>query len=406
MKRFGLALSLLLVAGLCLACIAPTALAQDAAPPVGDAPPDFGRTVITWTPPSLTVAVAPGEERTVHVSFASAVTIARATFVVSFPLSRSLRVSTPTPFTVVAGQSYTVDLAVSWPAAATDDRQSTSLQGTVHVMGQFGPLYQAPLLVTVTPAAALPPIAWTPEQAHLSTDDTSTLPRTIDVEFTTSVAITGARLRATPPLDRVLDLSMTGPLNLQPGVVYRLTLTAHPPAGITAVDDVPAADASDVDDTMAPVRALVSGNVQIYTPLRVYQRMLPVTVALAPPPVVPTVTWRPPLLTLRVPLGDALRQVVTATTNVRIEAPTLRVSGAISPFVSAAFVGATPGALLPLTPYQLELTVRAPIMAVVNRPLTGGVAIVDGNGQELRYELKVALMWQRPTATPTPVTTP
>lgn len=405
MRRLSTALSLLLALSICLAAIAPVALAEEATSAGGDRPPDFGRTVITWTPASKTVAVAPGETQHVQASFVSTVNIPRVAFVVSFPLSRVVRVTTPTPFAAIAGQSYTVDLAVSLPQVASSDQDQISINGTIHVLGQFGPLYQAPLLLTVMPVAALPPVKWSPEKVSLSTDAAGVLPSAIDVEFTTSVAISNARLRATPPLDRVLHLSMTGPVNLVPGVVYRLTLTAHLPIGITAVEDLLTNDTDAGEADTGPIRSLVSGMVQIYTPLRVYQRMLPVTVVVVPQTVLPTVRWQPPLVNVRLPLGSSASYLVTATTNVPVAHPTLQVEGDIAPFVTAAFVEAAPDNLLPLTPYHVALDVSAPVMALVNRPLAGSVAIVDGDGHVLRYLLKVTIMWQRPAVAPTPTTT-
>lgn len=167
MRRPGTALSLLLALSICLAALAPVALAENAAPPSGDRPPDSGRIVITWTPPSLTAPVAPGESETVQVTFSSTMAIERVVFMVGFPLSRYVQVMTPTPFAVVAGQSYTVDLAVSLPETTADSPVFPGVAGTIHVAGQMGPLYQAPLLLMVKPAASLPPLQWTPERVRL-----------------------------------------------------------------------------------------------------------------------------------------------------------------------------------------------------------------------------------------------
>ena len=159
---------LLLALSICLAALAPVALADNAAPLTVDRPPDSGRSVITWTPPSLTAPVAPGETETVQVTFSSTIAIERAMFMVGFPLSRYVQVMTPTPFAVVAGQSYTVDPAVSLPETTADSPVFPGIAGTIHVAGQMGPLlYQAPLLLMVKPAANLPPLQWTPEQVRL-----------------------------------------------------------------------------------------------------------------------------------------------------------------------------------------------------------------------------------------------
>jgi hypothetical protein len=197
----------------------------------------------------------------------------------------------------------------------------------------------------------------------------------------------------------VLDISDEGPRDLFPGATYRLQLTAHSPDP-TTVSAEPAEAIGDADPGSA--RRLVSGQVQIYTSERVYAKSLPVTVVLMPTPVRPSINWRPPVVTLRVPVGGAASQVVTMTSNITIENASLKVVGAISPLLTADFVQADPVTILPNTPYRVQLTVAAATAdAFVNRPYLGEVFVLDGDDHALPHALKVTLGWYRPSpATP------
>jgi hypothetical protein len=370
MRKLATVLSLLLAFSICLAAFAPAVLADTSPPVTGARPPDTDRNVIEWTPTSLVIPVAPGETGRARAVFSSRVAIPQATLVVSFPLSRYLRVEPSRPFAVVAGSLYPVELSATLPEDSIGNTLPAAIAGTVQVMGQG--IFQKPLMVTITRVNNRPAILWTPNEVRLGVDlpeitnAADLLPSTAEVSFTTAVTITGARIRATAPLDRVLDISDEGPRDLFPGATYRLQLTAHAPDP-TTVSAEPAEAIGDADPGSA--RRLVSGQVQIYTSERVYAKSLPVTVVLMPTPVRPSINWRPPVVTLRVPVGGAASQVVTMTSNITIENASLKVVGAISPLLTADFVQADPVTILPNTPYRVQLTVAAATAdAFVNRP--------------------------------------
>jgi len=403
MRKLTTVLTLLLVFSFVLAAAAPIALADEATPAADSSRPDPSP-VITWTPAALTIPVAPGETGQARAVFRSRLPIAHANLVVSFPLSRYVRVEPRQYAPVTPGPLYPVDLTVTLPNE-TDNRLPAIIVGTIQVMRQ-GAVYQSPLMVTIVRKNVPPPIKWTPAEARLgvglpTTADASTPPSTVTVSFTTTVAIAGARLRATVPLNRVLDLSQGGPIDLAPGTTYTLILTAHFPPDITSASgELSDADFAQPDPGSA--RRIVSGLVEVFDSQRIYARTLPVSVILGERPRQPVVTWRPPLVTFNLEAGQSASKVVTLTSNMTVENAILSVTGPITPYVTIAQTG--PATILPNRPYPVTLNVTSPAAPVFNRPLNGSVVVVSG-GQILRFDLKVMLFWHRPQPTPTPTAT-
>lgn len=407
MRRFSTILTLLLLLSFCVTAAAPLALADEAKPVREASTLVAERTVITWTPAALALTVAPGETEHARASFTSRIAIGRASLVVSFPLNRYVKVEPRGPLPVVAGATYPVELTVTMP----DDMSShgpSVIAGTIQVVGH-GQSYQLPLLVIISRANPRPPVQWTPTDVKLAVDAPATasapaLGTTTTVSFTTGVTITNARIRPTPPLNRVFDLSETGPIMFTPGVTYTLVMTAHQPLATDALED----ETADIERGSA--RRVVSGLVEIFDAHRVYPRTLPVTVVLAPVPAAPVITWRPPLVNLRLDAGQAATQIVTMTSNITVEKAILRVTGAITLYLTAQTGGAAPFTLLPHTAYPVTLSVISPPTSMLNRPLSGSVLVVDGSGRVLRQDLKVTVMWRRqptsPAPTPTAIPTP
>jgi hypothetical protein len=412
MKKLTTVLTMLLVLSICLVAAAPVTFAADQGQP-GTNPntPEPRDAPITWTPQSLFIPIGPGETDVQHVSFTSQVAIQGASLTVSFPLNRYVTVSPQGPFDLTAGQTKAVDVMTTIPAnvAATDGEGGGWLPpivGLVQVRAG-GQEYNWPLVVTVMRVARPPAIRWTPPEVKLFVDPsaaTGTTPPSAQasVTFTTSEAIAGARLRATAPLNRFLDLSQTGPIDLVPGTTYPVMLTAH----LSADDSEAIASGALQQEGVAidnsdsgEARIIVSGWVEVYDAQRVYQRTLPVVITFGPLHIPPVVAWRPPVVTLRLTPGQiAVDRVVTVTSNITIENPTLRVTGAIAPYVTATFTPAVTR-ILPRTPVPVTLHITSPTTAPVNRPVAGEVSVVDGSGHVLKFPLKLALLWHRTTST-------
>lgn len=405
-------LSMLLVLGFCLTAVAPFALAADMAPP--PEPPGRGHAAatITWTPVNLNVPIAAGDTQTVHASFSSSMDITNAQLAISFPLSRFVTVAPADTFNVTQGAPNDIAVMIEVPE---DVQGNAGMVGTIQVT-QGGRTFALPLIVTLQRAAnARPPIDWTPDRVNLtipsptptpatSTDPTPTPtpgPETAVVHFTTQVAITGAHLRATPMLDRVLDLSQVGPLDLVPGVTYELQLTAHLPTGmdtdaIGAMGD--SVNTASDGQGRGPVARVVSGEIQVFSGERVYPHNLPVRVEFSPVAKQPVMKWSPPVATMFVPLGAAQSRVVTLTSDIAVSGASLQVTGAIAPFVTAAPETAGPLTIAAATPLRIVLTATTPASALINRPYLGEVVVVGADGTVYRHELKVILMW-RPAPT-------
>jgi hypothetical protein len=418
MRKLAAVLSLLVALSMCLAAAAPLALADDAAPTTPQGAADQRSAVISWIPTGLIIPVAPGETAHATAVFSSRVTIAHASLVVSFPLNRYLRVEPRDYAPVTAGQSYAANLTVTLPDNATDIWTPPTIVGTVQVVG-WGAVYQQPLLVTITRTNVRPPVQWTPPQVRMLLDVPEITPgpppvTTTEVSFTTGVTITNARIRPTPPLDRVLDISQTKPITLTPGITYTLVMTAHLPTAVTTVDTaVGGAEAGATtpdlqfgDPEAGSMRRLVSGNIQIFTNSRVYAKSLPVTVVFTPVPVPTAITWRPPVVTMYIAAGQSASSIVTLTSSMTIENAKLKVTGPISPYLTAHFAQVDPVTILPRTPYQVTLNVASLATPLLNRPFTGEVTVTDGAGHAFRQQLKVILLWRRPPPIPTPTTTP
>ncbi len=407
MRRFSTILTLLLLLSFCVTAAAPLALADEADPVRAARTPVAERTVITWTPAALALTVAPGETEHATASFKSSINIARASLVVSFPLNRYVKVDPPVSLPVVAGEPYPVNLTITMPDDASSHAAAV-IAGAIQVVGQ-GRSYQLPLLVTISRGNPRPPVRWTPAEVKLAVDaatptGASVLGTTTTVSFTTGVTITNAHIRPTPPLNRVLDLSETGPITLTPGVTYTLVMTAHQPLATDALED----ETAGIERGSA--RRVVIGLVEIFDVHRVYPRHLPVTVFLAPVPAAPVIAWRPPVVNLRLDAGQAATKIVTMTSNITVENAVLRVTGMITPYLTAQAGGAAPFTMLPHTPYPVTLSVASLPTSLLNRPFSGSVLVIDGSGRVLRQDLKVTVMWHRqpttpaptPTATPTP----
>jgi hypothetical protein len=403
MKKLATVLSLLLALSVVLAAAAPLALADEVQPVIGDNSPERDAAVINWTPSSLVITVAPGETAHARAVFTSRINIARANLVVSFPLSRYVTIE-PRQYTpVTPGPLYPVELTVTLPnqTDATDSHLPPVITGFIQVVGQG--MFQNALPVTIVRANTPPPLQWTPPQVKMFVDIPEITPgpapvTTTEVAFTSAVTITNARLRATPPLNRVLDLSETGPITLTPGVTYTLVLSAHMPVATTSADT----DTALGEAERGTARRVVSGMVEVFTSSRVYAKSLPVTVVLSPLHVQPTITWRPPVVTMRVAVGQSATTVVTMTSNMTIENAHLEVTGAITPYLTALFAQTDPVTILPNRPYTVTLNVSSPTTAQANRPFLGEVVVTDSLGHALRQELKVVLLWYRPPATTTP----
>lgn len=399
-------LSLLAALSCLLAAAAPLALADDAAPDVASPDAATDDLVIAWTPPGFTVPLAPGETEIVRAVFTSRRAIERAMLVVSFPLSRYVRVE-PHAFSIVPGVSYRVELTISLP----DDTAAVvppMIMGMVQVMGN-GRVYSQPLPVTIIRTNVRPPIQWTPPQVKLAVDIPEITagqipPTTAEVSFTTHITIENALLRATPPLGQYLDLSVVGfsdpgPITIVPGITYTVVLTAHQPLATT-----PGRDAENSTESVDPTNArrVVSGLVEIFDAWRVYPRSLAVEVLVGPVQAPPVVSWRPAFVSFILGPNEPASRVVTVTSNVTIEDVVFSVSGPITRYVSI-LDSATPVTLLPRTPHQVTLVVTSPPAPVFSRTLAGEVVVVDSSGRPLRQELKVMLTWLRPRPTPEPV---
>jgi hypothetical protein len=378
MKRFAAALSLLVVLSIVLTAMAPMALAATVDPVAPDPGGDHVDNPITWTPALLNVAVGAGETVQASASFTSTMGISGAALAVSFPLSRYVSVSPSNRFDVVAGAANPVSLTVSLPAMGVDDAMPI-VSGMVQVVSN-GRIYSRPLMVTITRKIQTPPIAWRPNSVQLQVTVPSissamaTPPSSASVVFSSTVAIAGARLRASAPLNMVLDLSPAGPVTVTPGLSYTVNMTAHVPAAVT-----------DVATLDSQGRRIVMGQVEVYNSSQVYARSLPVTVVLEPAPQA-TITWNPWMAPFLLSAGESSSQVVTATSNLTVENATLKVTGPIAPYVTA-HLSAT--SFRPNTPLPVTLQVTAPVPFVW--PIAGSVAVVDGSGRVLSHDLNVVL---------------
>jgi hypothetical protein len=380
MKRVAAALTLLLVLGILLVAVAPLALAASIDPVAPD--PDAGRAdaPITWTLPLVEVAVGAGETVQAAASFTSAVNLARAELVVSFPLGRYVRVTPTGRFPVVAGTAYPVNLAITLPAADAYAALPV-VAGTVQVVAE-GRFLSRPLMVTITRKMQPPPITWTPDRVQLQVSLPSTSaaaealpPSTARVGFSSLIAIVGARLRATAPLNMVLDVVPVGPLDVRPGLSYAVGLTAHAPP-VTTIRD-----AGD-----GQTRRIISGQVEIYNGSQVFARSLPVTVILEPaaPPAV--IVWRPAEAMFVLDAGRSASRVVTGTSNLALDNATLKVTGPITPYLT---VSPSPLSFPANTPVPVTLQATAP--SPFARPVAGSVVVVDSAGRALSRAIEVVL---------------
>jgi hypothetical protein len=79
MRRLGALLSLLLALSVCVTLAAPLVMAADPQQGTDQAIGDNLNPVMTWTPPGLSIPIAPGETTTAHAAFTSSRDIAQAT---------------------------------------------------------------------------------------------------------------------------------------------------------------------------------------------------------------------------------------------------------------------------------------------------------------------------------------
>jgi len=386
MNRPSTIFSLLLALGLCLAFLVPAAMADAAQPePLQVEPEADLEAAVAWTPPGLTVPLAPGESYHARVHFISQVAIPHASLLVSFPLSRYVRVHPAVPFPIVPGPIYPVELDITMP----EQYAPHMIMGIVQVVGPDH-VYPQALVVTLLRTNVRPPIQWTPPNVHLKLEPpTSVGPAasatTATVSFTSAVTITNARLRATVPLNHLLDLSPAGPMSITPGVTYTVYLTAHLPSPT-------ATTAADIQPGTA--HRLVSGLVEIFDQERVYPRSLFVSVGIAPIPQPPVIHWRPPVVVMRLELGHEMSRVVTMTSSITIENAHLKLVGPITPYLT--LTPTEPFTILPGAAYPVTLTAAPPMPPVPALPRVGEVVVVGADGHVYRYALKVTLTWRRP----------
>ncbi len=391
MKRPIALASLLVALAVCLAAFAPVALADDIELRQDEQQPDAElQAAITWTPPGLTIPLAPGESYHARVHFTSEVAIPHASLLVSFPLSRYVRVHPSAPFPVVPGPTYPVELDITMP----EENAPHMIMGMVQVVG-LNRVYPHALFVTLLRTNVRPPIQWTPPEVRLELEPAASVEpapsaASAVVTFTSSITIANARLRATAPLNHLLDLSLTGPMEITPGVTYTLQLTAHlpSPTATTAADIQP-----------GPARRVVSGLVQISDQERVYPRSLFVNVVIGPAPQPPAIHWRPPVVIMHLELGHEMSRVVTMTSNITIENAHLKLTGDITPYLTLA--PSAPFTVLPGVPYPVTLAAAPPMPPVPTRPKLGEVVVIGGDGRVYRHALKVTLIWRRPLTSAT-----
>lgn len=409
MRKLSWLLTMLTVLSLLLAVLVPVTLADEAAPVGAEADANLEDAVINWTPAALTVRVAPGETEQARAAFTSRRALARAHLVVSFPLSRYVRVEPHEPFPVVPGAIYPVHLTVGLPDT-TAMAMPPVIVGTIAVVSE-GQIFRSALLVTLVRTSHPQPVRWAPSAVRLSLVNATAANEVVAhssaaVSYTTAIMIENARLRATPPLNRVLDLSEAGPVNLVPGVRYTLAMTAHLPIATAAIADIEGAETVVDANDPASVWVIVNGVVEVFNGDRVYAKTLPVTVVLGRRPALPVVYWRPAIANFRMTPGETARQVVMVTSNMAIENATLMVSGPIFPLLTASFAVADPVTLLPHTPYPVTLVLTSPPSPALNRVVYGEVSVANSANVRYKFDLKVSALWHQPRPTPTPTAVP
>ncbi len=140
-------------------------------------------------------------------------------------------------------------------------------------------------------------------------------------------------------------MSPTEPMTLTPGVTYTAILTAHLPPTTDATIDAVLAEGN----TTAPDRArwVVNGQVEVTDGQRVFPRNLSVTDVICPQVTPPAINWRPPVTNMRIAPGQVATPVVTMTSAMTIENASLKVTGAITPYLTVDFGEAPPFTVLP-----------------------------------------------------------